>query len=544
MSCVFISSDTTCELSEASESVGRMADAEKPFVCSSSGCNMSFTNEDQLMVHKKKHDMILNLGNGSKSASFVADQTPTPTRFIRNCEEVGLFQDLQNVNPFEETFRRAVEAGNTGTLTVLEAGITDDTLHTPHIFPHIADVLSANSEILSENSGQECAVISISEKHAEQRTTIDSDVCRVKLTSTEGQDLIKDELGADKNETLAESIINQAAGEPKILSDQPSPQLSINGEEVQLLLKTADGKLMHLSAIPLCEPVSVANVERTKQQTVVIKTEPPLQSAKLQTKKSTASTLSLAKMKLKQVLTKSTGSQNQKPADSSAKDDLTSSKKENRGKTLDQEKKKEILERNRASSMRARAKRKAWIQELKRTVANVNETNAALQMEIKALRAEVAKLKTLLLAHKDCPVTKAMQKGNGIVLGPKIISLNPELLTTPAPLSTSVKRQTSFTDVPIVPKKKLSSIQSKNPIIFPKVDCATNLPIPATTLIKSIPTLKIMGINQFLTEKEDTRQILILQNSPRKVGEASSRQVIQINPNYEVEHAASKTTGA
>lgn len=49
---------------------------------------------------------------------LVADQTPTPTRFIRNCEEVGLFQDLQNVNPFEETFRRAVEARNTGTLTV------------------------------------------------------------------------------------------------------------------------------------------------------------------------------------------------------------------------------------------------------------------------------------------------------------------------------------------------------------------------------------------------------------------------------------------
>lgn len=30
----------------------------------------------------------------------IADETPTPTRFIRNCEEVGLFQDL-NVNPFD-----------------------------------------------------------------------------------------------------------------------------------------------------------------------------------------------------------------------------------------------------------------------------------------------------------------------------------------------------------------------------------------------------------------------------------------------------------
>lgn len=49
---------------------------------------------------------------------FSADQTPTPTRFIRNCEEVGLFQDLQNENPFEETFRRAVEDGKSGVLTV------------------------------------------------------------------------------------------------------------------------------------------------------------------------------------------------------------------------------------------------------------------------------------------------------------------------------------------------------------------------------------------------------------------------------------------
>ena len=41
--------------------------------------------------------------------NILADQTPTPTRFIRNCEEVGLFQDLQSVNPFDEGFKRAME---------------------------------------------------------------------------------------------------------------------------------------------------------------------------------------------------------------------------------------------------------------------------------------------------------------------------------------------------------------------------------------------------------------------------------------------------
>lgn len=31
----------------------------------------SFANEDQLTMHKKKHDMMLNLGNSSKNTGFV-----------------------------------------------------------------------------------------------------------------------------------------------------------------------------------------------------------------------------------------------------------------------------------------------------------------------------------------------------------------------------------------------------------------------------------------------------------------------------------------
>lgn len=215
-------------------------------------------------------------------------------------------------------------------------------------------------------------------------------------------------------------------------------QRSINGEEVQLLLKTADGKLMQLSATAVSESSNMANIS-TRQQTVVIKTEPALRCVmKSESKKTVMSRLSLAKMvtyirsyydtkshfkmnfleialqKLKQTLSKN--AQNQKATEENAKmDAVPTSKKKNVKKTTDQLKKKDILERNRASSMRARAKRKAWIQDLQRTALNVNETNAALQMEVKALRSEVAKLKTLLLAHKDCPITKAMQKGKLLI---------------------------------------------------------------------------------------------------------------------------------
>ncbi|XP_020291425.1 cyclic AMP-dependent transcription factor ATF-2 isoform X2 [Pseudomyrmex gracilis] len=520
-----------------------MTDSEKLFVCSTSSCNVSFANEDQLILHKKKHDMMLNLGNNSKSAGFV-DQTPTPTRFFKNCEEVGLFQDLQNVvNPFEETFRRAVEEGNTGTLNVPEAGITDDTLHTPHIFPYIADVLPGNSQILSEDNVDDCSpAVSLNEKNTEEENALKSDECNsIKLSANETQELMKNTDLATTKSTLAPNIIVSDTNTSIVseLSPTPLSHLSINGEEVQLLLKTADGKLMQLSATPISEePTNVLNVT-TKQQTVVIKTEPSLRCAeKLDPKKSVITRLSLAKLKLKQTLSKNTDIQNRKPTEESVKTNTAAAPKENNiKKTIDHVKKKDLQERNRASSMRARAKRKAWIQELERTVTTVNETNAALQMEVKALRAEVAKLKTLLLAHKDCPVTKEMQKGNGIVLGPKIISVNsPEVVTISA--SSPVKRSISSAGSSNKKSRKKPTLSiTKNPVILPKVDCATNLTIPTTAIIKGLPALaKIVDVNQFLPEKpEETKQILIVQNQSAKLCETAHRQIIQINPNYEIE---------
>lgn len=112
-----------------------------PLPCKTNGCGLSFSNEDHLQVHEKKHEMILNLGLEQKSANiFVADQTPTPTRLIKNCEEVGLFDDLRHVNPFDETFRRAVEHKNNNQSLCSSAqnqnelsSSSHDSLHTPQV---------------------------------------------------------------------------------------------------------------------------------------------------------------------------------------------------------------------------------------------------------------------------------------------------------------------------------------------------------------------------------------------------------------------------
>uniref|UniRef100_A0A803VCT5 C2H2-type domain-containing protein n=1 Tax=Ficedula albicollis TaxID=59894 RepID=A0A803VCT5_FICAL len=84
----------------------RMGD-DRPFVCSAPGCGQRFTNEDHLAVHKHKHELTLKFGPARTDSVIIADQTPTPTRFLKNCEEVGLFNEL--ASSFEHEFKRAAE---------------------------------------------------------------------------------------------------------------------------------------------------------------------------------------------------------------------------------------------------------------------------------------------------------------------------------------------------------------------------------------------------------------------------------------------------
>lgn len=60
---------------------------------------------------------------------------------------------------------------------------------------------------------------------------------------------------------------------------------------------------------------------------------------------------------------------------------------------------------------RCRMKKKRWIMQLKKETECVLNENQTLQVELSSLRAEIAHLKTLLLAHRNCSVTRAMFKG-------------------------------------------------------------------------------------------------------------------------------------
>jgi hypothetical protein len=81
------------------------------------------------------------------------------------------------------------------------------------------------------------------------------------------------------------------------------------------------------------------------------------------------------------------------------------------------ERRRKFLERNRAAAARCRYKRKAWINGLERKSDDLAVTNQKLASEITLLRTEIAQLKSLLLAHKSCPVTLQQQQQGQLNLG-------------------------------------------------------------------------------------------------------------------------------
>jgi len=83
-------------------------------------------------------------------------------------------------------------------------------------------------------------------------------------------------------------------------------------------------------------------------------------------------------------------------------------------KMTDEEKRKNFLERNRVAALKCRQRKKQWLQNLQAKVELYGNENDNLMQQLTSLREEVVNLKTLLMAHKDCPVT-AQQGLQGMV---------------------------------------------------------------------------------------------------------------------------------
>jgi ATF/CREB family transcription factor len=74
-------------------------------------------------------------------------------------------------------------------------------------------------------------------------------------------------------------------------------------------------------------------------------------------------------------------------------------------KMTDEEKRKNFLERNRVAALKCRQRKKQWLANLQAKVELFSTENDALSQTVTQLREELVNLKTIMLAHKDCPIS-------------------------------------------------------------------------------------------------------------------------------------------
>ena len=62
---------------------------------------------------------------------------------------------------------------------------------------------------------------------------------------------------------------------------------------------------------------------------------------------------------------------------------------------------------HRVAALKCRQRKKQWLANLQAKVEIFSSENDALSAQVTQLREEIVNLKTILLAHKDCPVSQA-----------------------------------------------------------------------------------------------------------------------------------------
>ncbi|XP_041954756.1 cyclic AMP-dependent transcription factor ATF-7a isoform X2 [Alosa sapidissima] len=362
---------------------------DRPFVCNAPGCGQRFTNEDHLAVHKHKHEMTLKFGPARTDSVIIADQTPTPTRFLKNCEEVGLFNEL--ASSFEQEFRKAQEdddkRAKNPALSSASTGVLDMSLQTPS---EVKVKEEEPVEVDSSPPGSPESISSRSDSENEYVGRPKDTPPRPPVSAAPTPTIVRPgslplHLGYDAlHPTMPSptSVITQAPPSNRQLGSPtgPYPMMMLpNGQTVPVL----PGPMQMPSVISLARPLMVPNIPGIPG--------PPLGgSSSGSSSPSGYNPHSEAKMVSP---AQPTGGRRRRAAD----DDPD-------------ERRQRFLERNRAAASRCRQKRKVWVNSLEKKAEELTSLNVSLSNEVTLLRNEVAHLKQLLLAHKDCPVTTLQKK--------------------------------------------------------------------------------------------------------------------------------------
>ncbi|KAM8856257.1 cyclic AMP-dependent transcription factor ATF-2 isoform 2-T3 [Spinachia spinachia] len=404
---------------------------DKPFQCTAPGCGQRFTNEDHLAVHKHKHEMTLKFGPARNDSAVIADQTPTPTRFLKNCEEVGLFNEL--ASPFDHDFKKGSE---------------DDIKKLPlDLSPLATPIIRSKAEETSAMEAHRDSPL----PHPESTTDDDKDLS-LQPASLPTSTIVHPASFQVPNVLLATSeanvVIQQALPSPtssSVITQVPSTNRPIvpGTGSFPVLLQLPNG---HTLPVALSAPITSSSVHvptaipKLKgtlsqqlplvtngnagevQSSAVTHTAAPSSPAATRARSPAAfltpapatplgATEEPCPNSLQQPATSTTETP-ASPAPAAPNPPSTGGRRRRNTSENPDEKRRKFLERNRAAASRCRQKRKVWVQSLEKKSEDLNSVNGQLQNEVTLLRNEVAQLKQLLLAHKDCPVT-AMQKKSG-----------------------------------------------------------------------------------------------------------------------------------
>ncbi|XP_034956232.1 cyclic AMP-dependent transcription factor ATF-7 [Zootoca vivipara] len=423
---------------------------DRPFVCNAPGCGQRFTNEDHLAVHKLKHEMTLKFGPARTDSVIIADQTPTPTRFLKNCEEVGLFNEL--ASSFEHDFKKATEDDEKKSSGPLDMSL-----------PSTPDIKIKEEEPVEvDSSPPDSPVASPQSPQAKEKESASKPV----IISTPTPTIVRPgslplHLGYDPlHPTLPSptSVITQAPPSNRQLgsptSSVPLVMHLVNGQTMPVL----PGPPVQMpSVISLARPISVVpNIPGIPGPPIISSGSispsglPVHSEAKMRLKASltqgvtsslngsgmvvgSASTMVTSHPEQGQILIQHPDAPSPaQPQVSPAQP--TPSTGGRRRRTMDEdpdERRQRFLERNRAAASRCRQKRKLWVSSLEKKAEELTTQNIQLSNEVTLLRNEVAQLKQLLLAHKDCPVTALQKKTQGYLESPKESS---EPTGSPAPV--------------------------------------------------------------------------------------------------------------
>ncbi|KAL1020736.1 hypothetical protein UPYG_G00004010 [Umbra pygmaea] len=433
---------------------------DRPFVCSAPGCGQRFTNEDHLAVHKHKHEMTLKFGPARTDSVIIQgtgspNQTPTPTRFLKNCEEVGLFNEL--ATSFAEEFRKAQEDDDKRSKNPLpapnrEGGVRevalDMSLQTPS-----GDAVKVKEEepveVDSSPPGSPDSFSSMSESSRDAMVTGRQDTSpRPALSSAPTPTIVRP---GSLSMRPRPGSLPLHMGFDGLQPTMPSPTSVITPTPPsnRTLLGSPTGHYPMMMPLPngfLPGPMQIPSVISLARPVHMVPNIPGIPGPPLGGSSSGSSSpsgyanQSDAKMRLKAALALQCSGQMggvagspmhpqrmehsqllvQHPdAPSPAQPQVspaqpTGGRRRRAAEDDPDDRRQRFLERNRAAASRCRQKRKIWVNSLEKKAEELTSMNVSLANEVSLLRNEVAHLKQLLLAHKNCPVT-ALQKKNSYI---------------------------------------------------------------------------------------------------------------------------------